>query len=88
MDEKEEFGKRMAHLLTEVSACSKLLEAEIGKLTGMKGELSGIEKELARTKANTEKKQELSTEEQEEWEMLWRFWKRSGRQRRGRQKRH
>lgn len=66
MDEKEEFGKRMAHLLTEISACSKLLDAEMGKLTGRKGELSGIEKELARTKANTEKKQELSTEEQEE----------------------
>jgi molecular chaperone GrpE len=75
MDEKEEFGKRMEHLLTEVSACSKLLAAEIGKLTGMKGELNGIEKELARTKANSEKKQDLSTEElgdaitilEEEW---------------------
>lgn len=66
MDEKEEFGKRMEHLLTEVSACSKLLVAEIGKLTGMKGELSGIVKELARTKAILEKKQDLSTEEQEE----------------------
>ena len=65
---KEELGKRMEHLLTEVSACSKLLDAEIGKLTGMKGELSGIEKELARTKANSEKKQELSSEEQEELE--------------------
>lgn len=66
IDEKEEFGKRMEHLLTEVSACSKLLGAEIGKLTGMKGELSGMEKELERTKAILEKKQDLSTEEQEE----------------------
>jgi len=68
MNEKEELGKRMEHLLTEVSACSKLLESEIGKLTSMKGELSGIAKELARIKASSEKKQELSTEEQEEIE--------------------
>jgi molecular chaperone GrpE (heat shock protein) len=63
IDEKEEFGKRMEHLLTEISTCSKLLGAEIGKLTGMKGELSGIEKELERTKAILVKKQDLSEEE-------------------------
>ena len=31
MDEKEEFEKRMEHLLNEVSACSKPLEAKRGK---------------------------------------------------------
>ena len=60
---KKEFEKRMEHLLNEVSACSKPLEAERGNQMGMKGELSGIEKELERTKAILVKKQDLSEEE-------------------------
>jgi molecular chaperone GrpE len=65
---KKDFQNRIEQLLNEVSACSKPLEAEIGNLTGMKGELSGIEKELERTKASLEKKQELSEAELEEIE--------------------
>jgi molecular chaperone GrpE len=63
---KKDFQNRIEQLLNEVSACSKPLDAEIGNLTGMKGELSGIEKELERTKVSLEKKQELSEAELEE----------------------
>lgn len=64
----KDFRDGVERLLDEVSICSKEVEAEIGKLTGMKGELSGIVKELERRKRMLEKKegQELSDEYLEE----------------------
>jgi len=64
----KDFRDRVERLLDEVSICSKEVEAEIDKLTGMKGELSGIEKELERRKTMLEEKEEeeLSDEELEE----------------------
>ncbi len=63
---KKEFEERIERLLNGVSVCSKAVEAEIGKLTGMKGELSGIVKELERIEAILEEEQELSEEGLEE----------------------
>lgn len=66
----EDFKEGVKRLLDEVSVCSKEIEAEIGKLSGMKGELSGIVKELERIKTILEEEkgqeQELSDEELEE----------------------
>ncbi len=64
----KDFRDGVERLLDEVSICSKEVEVEIGKLTGMKGELSGIVKELERRKRKLEKKegQELSDEDLEE----------------------
>jgi len=64
----KDFRRGIERLLDEVSICSKEVEVEIGKLTGMKGELSGIVKELERRKTRLEEKegQELSDEELEE----------------------
>nr|QNO53080.1 protein GrpE [Methanosarcinales archaeon ANME-1 ERB6] len=64
----KDFRDGVERLLDEVSICSNEVEAEIDKLTGMKGELSGIEKELERRKTMLEEKgeQELSDEELEE----------------------
>ena len=64
----KDFRGEIKRLLDEVSICSKEVETEIGELTGTKGELSGIAKELERRKTMLEEKegQELSDEELEE----------------------
>ena len=62
----KDFKDEVEQLLIEVRLCSNAVEVEIGKLTGMKGELSGIVKELEQRKTMLEKKppgQELSDEE-------------------------
>jgi molecular chaperone GrpE len=59
----KDFREGIEHLLDEVSICSKEVEAEIGKLSGMKGELSGIVKELKRTKTMLEEKEGQKLEE-------------------------
>lgn len=59
---KEEFEERIERLLNEVSVCSKAVGAEIGKLTSMKGELSGIVKELVRIKEMLADEHELTEE--------------------------
>ena len=59
------FKEGVERLLNEVSVCSKTVEAEIGKLSGMKGELSGIVNELRRIKTKLEKGQELELSEEE-----------------------
>ncbi len=61
---KKEFEERIERLLNEVNVCSKAVEAELGELTGMKGELSGIVNELARIKAALEEEQELDLSEE------------------------
>jgi molecular chaperone GrpE len=63
---KEEFEERIEGLLNEVSVCSKAVGAEIGKLTNIKGELSGLAKESKRIKMKLNEEQELSEEELEE----------------------
>ena len=63
---KEEFEERIERLLNEVSVCGKAIGAEIGKLTSMKGELSGLVKESKRIKMKLNEEQELSEEELEE----------------------
>jgi molecular chaperone GrpE len=63
---KEEFEERIERLLNEVSVCSKAVGAEIGKLTNIKGELSGLVKESKRIKMKLNEEQELSEEELEE----------------------
>ena len=63
---KEEFEERIERLLNEVSICSKAVGADIGKLRGMKGELSGIVKELERTKEKLMVKKRLSKEKLDE----------------------
>ncbi len=64
----KDFKEVVARLLDEVSVCSKEVDAEIGKLRGMKGEFSGIVKELERIKKTLDEKkgEELSDEELEE----------------------
>ena len=42
------FRDRIERLSRDVAACSKKVETELGELTGLKGELNGIVKELAR----------------------------------------
>ena len=66
----KDFKEVVKRLLDEVSGCGKEVEVEIDKLSGMKGELSGIVKELERIKAILEgkKRQELSDEELDEIE--------------------
>jgi molecular chaperone GrpE len=63
---KEEFEERIERLLNEVSVCSKAVGAEIGKLTSMKGELSGLVMESKRITMKLDEEQELSEEELEE----------------------
>jgi len=63
---KEEFERRIERLLNEVSVCNKAVGAEIGKLTSIKGELSGLVKESKRIKMMLNEEQELSEEELEE----------------------
>jgi molecular chaperone GrpE len=63
----KDYKEVVKRLLDEVSGCSKEVEVEIDKLSGMKGELSGIVKELERIKAILEG-QELSDEEWDEIE--------------------
>ena len=64
----KDFREGIERMLDEVSICNREVEAEIGKLTGVKGELNGMVKELERRKAMLEEKveQELSEEELEE----------------------
>lgn len=62
----KDFKDEVEQLLIEVRRCRNTVEVEIGKLTGMKGELSGIVKELEQRRTMLEKKppgQELSDEE-------------------------
>ncbi|MBE0517176.1 MAG: nucleotide exchange factor GrpE [Methanophagales archaeon] len=63
---KEELEERIGGLLNEVRVCSKVVGAEIGKLTSMKGELSGLVKESTRIKMTLNEEQELSEDELEE----------------------
>ncbi len=64
----KDFKEVVARLLDEVSVCSKEVDVEIDKLRGMKGEFSGIVKELERIKKTLDEKkgEELSDEELEE----------------------
>ncbi|MEA2033186.1 MAG: nucleotide exchange factor GrpE [Euryarchaeota archaeon] len=65
---KKEFEERIEQLVSEVRVPVKAVEAEMGKLSGMRGELRGIMKELDRIKAMLEEKgeQALNEEEREE----------------------
>jgi molecular chaperone GrpE len=63
---KKNFKERIDHLFSGVGVCSKVVEAELGALTGIKGELSGIMKELERTKEMLPEKKKLSEEKLEE----------------------
>ena len=48
------FTERVVRLLNEVGGCTRAVEKELSKLSGVKGELSGIVKELERRKAMLE----------------------------------
>lgn len=63
---KKDFKERIDRLFSSVYACSKTVEAELGNLSGIKGELSGIAKELERLKAVLTGKKKLSEEKLEE----------------------
>ena len=60
----EELKEGVERLLNEVGGCIEAVEEEISKLSGVKGELNGIVKELERRRAMLE--QEVSDEELEE----------------------
>ncbi|MBC8522074.1 MAG: nucleotide exchange factor GrpE [Methanomicrobia archaeon] len=62
----EEFKEGVARLLNEIGGCIELVEGELSRLSGVKGELNGIVKELERRKAMLELEQEVSDEELEE----------------------
>ncbi len=63
---KKDLKERIDRLFGGVYACSKTVEAELGDLSGIKGELSGIMKELERTKAMLTEKKKLGKETLEE----------------------
>lgn len=62
---KKEFEERIEQLTNEVRVPVKAVEAEMGKLSGMKGELRGIVKELDRIKTMLEEKEEQALNEEE-----------------------
>ena len=62
---KKEFEERIEQLISEVGVPVKAVEAEIGKLSGIRGELRGIVKELDRIKAMLEEKGEQALNEEE-----------------------
>ena len=62
----EEFKEGVERLLNEIGGCIELVEGELSRLSGVKGELNGIVKELERRKAMLELEQEVSGEELEE----------------------
>ena len=62
----EEFKEGVARLLNEIGGCIEAVEKELSRLSGVKGELNGIVKELERRKAMLELEQEVSDEELEE----------------------
>lgn len=63
---KKDFKERIDRLFSSVYDCSKTVEAELGNLSGIKGELSGIAKELERIKALLTEKKKLGKENLEE----------------------
>lgn len=63
-NEIKEFKDGVERLLNEIGGCIEPVEKELSKLSGVKGELNGIVKELERRKAMLE--QEVSGEELEE----------------------
>lgn len=62
---KKEFEERIEQLVSEVRVPVKAVEAEMGKLSGMRGELRGIVKELDRIKTMLEEKGEQALNEEE-----------------------
>lgn len=66
LDRKGEFEERIERLLNELSICSKAVEAQLGKLTSIKGELNAVLKESQRIKTKLHEVQALSEEELEE----------------------
>jgi len=63
---KKDFKERIDRLFSSVYACSKMVEAELGNLSGIKGELNAITKELERLKAVLTEKKKLSSDKLEE----------------------
>jgi len=63
---KKDFKERIDRLFSGVEGCSKTVEAELGSLTSIKGELSGILKELERIRALLTEKKKPGKEELEE----------------------
>jgi len=63
---KKDLKERIDRLFSSADDCSKTVEAELGELIVMKGELSGITKELESTKAVLTEKKKLSEEKLEE----------------------
>ncbi|RJS68514.1 hypothetical protein CW713_08270, partial [Methanophagales archaeon] len=61
---KKEFEERIEQLTSEVSVPVKAVEAEMGKLSGIRGELRGIVKELDRIKEMLEEKGEQALNEE------------------------
>ena len=62
MQSKKDFEDRIDRLSSGVSVCSKAVEEGLGNLSGIKGELRGIVKELARIKTVLGGKKKLSTD--------------------------
>jgi molecular chaperone GrpE len=63
---KKDFEERLDRLLNNADACSKSVEAELGKLKSTKGELNALVKESRRIKLKLNGERELSDDELEE----------------------
>ncbi|RZN37101.1 MAG: nucleotide exchange factor GrpE [Methanophagales archaeon ANME-1-THS] len=63
---KKDFEERLDRLLNRADACSKSVEAELGRLKSIKGELNALVKESRRIKLKLKEEHEFSEEELEE----------------------
>lgn len=62
---KKDFEERINRLFSNVEGCSKTVEAQLGDLTSLKGEFSGIVKELNQVKGMLREEKKLTEEKLE-----------------------